>query len=202
MARARWRATARAALNIANTIIGGGVSLVPLPYAVRQVGMPCALVMLPLIGLWATYAGIALLRVSSAVGSGTYEGCARATLGGTGSRLTRVFISLNGFGCCVSLLDVWGDVAPESLPHAHRDECLLLAAAALWPLVGLVRDIGRLAPLSLFASICCVLFLANAIASAVEGPLDGLDGVTAPPKGAGTPKVRRSPLRRQTDATE
>jgi hypothetical protein len=172
-----------AALNIANTLATGGASIVPLAYTVRQVGIPTAICIFLICAIWSASTGWSLMRASELSGCASYEECARTTFGLAGMRVVQFFITLNAFGVCVSLLDVWGDVAPLTVSGFTRIPALLVAGVISFPAVAFVRRFDTLAPLSLFATAMTALFCVNVFVAAARGPLDGL-GEGAAPSGA------------------
>ena len=160
------------------TIVGGGISLVPLPYAVRGSRIPTATGIILLSALWCVYSCEALLFASRRCNRATYQSCANAVLGGFGGLMVQVTVVLNSFGISVSMLDVYADVAPSFI-RCSRTWCLIGAGTVLTPIVMLVRRIEWLAPLSLLAVAFVFAFIGFVVVRAAIGPL--FTPVTTPP---------------------
>jgi amino acid permease len=164
------------ALNLSNTLLGGGIAFVALPLATKQVGVFGIVAMLVASGVANTFTCMLLVKSAALTGRATYFDLSRAL--GDWAHVCTIFILLNNFGVCVAFLDTFGDVFPQALgamgaASPSRLGCVLGASALLLlPMVGL-RSLDALRFLSALSILLCLFFAAivlNAFA-ARRGPL-------------------------------
>ena len=146
-----------AVFNLANTILGGGISLISLPIAVTSIGLPLfPVIELVVFALNVYTCGLLVFTARALAASGgehgppTYQNLARVCLGRRGGLVAPLFILLNNFGVMVGALSVCGDVfAPMvQLPRAPT---LLIATAVMLPAAVMVTEIGSLRLVSLLS---------------------------------------------------
>ena len=94
---------AGATCNLLMTIVGGGISLVPLPYAVRGSRIPTAAAIIGLSAVLCAYSCEALVLASRRCSKPDYQSCAHAILGRCGGLLVQATVILNSFGISVSI---------------------------------------------------------------------------------------------------
>ena len=156
-----------AALNLLNTILGGGLGILPIPYLVRTAGVHWAALLLMVVGIWASHTSHALVRAWTLTGGDTYEAVALRTLGVRASLLVSTIIVVFLFGVCVGCLDAVADVASELVP---REWALVIATVLVSPVLVVVDGMEALAPLSALAAVLVALFVGYAALRAALGP--------------------------------
>ena len=173
-------AIAKGALNLLSTSLGGGVSLVGLPFAVKMVGLVWGAALLSISAIWAGYTIWILIRLSCHTTLSSYKGLALHTLGRQGEFTVILLIVVNAFGCGIAILDVFGDVVGK-----WRIMCIVAASTALTPIVALVKEIEKLAFLSLFVAIIVILFVSHVISDAAAEPRPSLPPAPGVPPASG-----------------
>jgi amino acid permease len=147
------------AFNLFNTALGGGIALIPLPYACKRAGVYAMPVIVMFAGLFAAFTANLMVRVSVATGEKNYSKAAHRTLGTWGGTLIDVLVIGNNFGACVACLDVVGDVVPALL-GVNRSALIFVLAVFLLPVCMSVKRIESLSLSSAFATACTALFCA------------------------------------------
>ena len=160
-----------ACCQLLNTIFGGGAGLVPLPHAVRMLGPRAALPVIVACGAFSFYTSQAIVIASCLVGEATYQGVARRTLGHIGAEVVRLLLIVLAFSTGVVGLSIFADVAQILLVGwCTRTACLFIAGCIVTPLVVCIREIERLAVISVAAAGLMLLFLLYAIVGFVGAP--------------------------------
>lgn len=160
-----------ACCQLLNTIFGGGAGLVPLPHAVRMLGPRAALPVIVACGAFSFYTSQAIVIASCLVGEATYQGVARRTLGHIGAEVVRLLLIVLAFSTGVAGLSIFADVAQILLVGwCTRTACLFIAGCIVTPLVVCIREIERLAVISVAAAGLMLLFLLYAIVGYVGAP--------------------------------
>jgi len=144
--------------NLLNSVLAGGISLIPLPYCAKLTGLSAMPLLLLGTGLMAGFSALTLVRVSALTGSMTYDGAAEAALGSRGALAVNIIITCANFGVCVALLDVFGDIIP-ALVDFDRTVAVGCMCLVLLPACVAVRRIEALSWASAFATFCTLLFL-------------------------------------------
>ena len=160
-----------ACCQLLNTIFGGGAGLVPLPHAVRMLGPRAALPVIVACGAFSFYTSQAIVIASCLVGEATYQGVARRTLGHIGAEVVRLLLIVLAFSTGVAGLSIFADVAQILLVGwCTRTACLFIAGCIVTPLVVCIRDIERLAVISVAVAGLLLLFLLYAIVEYFGAP--------------------------------
>jgi amino acid permease len=143
--------------NLANTILGGGISLISLPIAVTSIGLPLfPVIELVVFALNVYTCGLLVFTARALAASGgghgppTYQNLARVCLGRRGGLVAPLFILLNNFGVMVGALSVCGDVF-SPMVQLPRAPTLLIATAVMLPAAVMVTEIGSLRLVSLLS---------------------------------------------------
>ena len=160
-----------ACCQLLNTIFGGGAGLVPLPHAVRMLGPRAALPVIVACGAFSFYTSQAIVIASCLVGEATYQGVARRTLGHIGAEVVRLLLIVLAFSTGVAGLSIFADVAQILLVGwCTRTACLFIAGCIVTPLVVCIRDIERLAVISVAVAGLLLLFLLYAFVEYFGAP--------------------------------
>ena len=153
--------------NLSNSVLAGGISLIPLPYCVKISGLTAMPVILAISGVLAVLTAVMLVRVSVVTGATTYHVAAGKAIGPWGATAVQVVVMLNNFGVCVAFLDVFGDVIPSMLPLG-REWLVIIVGALLLPVVARVKTIEELSRASAFATGCCALFFVMVVVKGIQ----------------------------------
>jgi len=169
---------AGAIFNLTNTVLGGGISLISIPLAAKQVGV----VVMPLLEmcsfLVSCYTCHLLVVCSVTSGEDSYAKLGRRYLGRL-SFLVPIVIVLNNLGVCVAFLEVFADVIPPLLQgHTtfflfQRTWLVVLVTGLLLFPVALVRNITGFVVASLIATAACTIFAIYGITLGVESFFPG-----------------------------
>ena len=92
--------------NLSNSVLGGGISLIPLPYCAKLAGLAVMPLLAAAAGTLASITAMMLVRVAVATGAKTYHAAARASIGPRGATAVQLTVLLNNFGVCIAFLDV------------------------------------------------------------------------------------------------
>lgn len=172
--------------NLSNTMLGGGISLIALPTALREAGV-AGFSLIVLLSACFTQMSVqqladaATATAADAGDSGDYGTVAAAALGHSGQTLVELFVLLNNFGACIALLNTFGDVVPGEIAAtnpsgvpavlARRDVLILVSTALLvLPPTVLVRRIETLRFVSMAALMVCLGFVGFMVVVATESP--------------------------------
>jgi amino acid permease len=172
--------------NLSNSMLGGGISLVALPFALREAGF-VGFTLVVLLSACFTQMSVqqladaATATAADTMAAGDYGTVAAAAAGSRGQHTVELFILLNNFGACIALLNTFGDVVPNELLRsaaggvatalAQRTVLLLVATVVvLLPPSVMVRRIETLQFVSMAALGVCVLFVGFMAVVATESP--------------------------------
>jgi amino acid permease len=151
------RAIAGGVFNLLNTVLGGGISLTPLPFVILLVGPAIMTILMVVIGIATAITCWMLVRGSSISQQYTYDGLVMSQLGANGGKLTSILIIMNCFGVSITFLQVIADVFLPLL-HISRWLFILIASSLLWFPCALLSDISTLQSASLLAIFFSLLF--------------------------------------------
>jgi amino acid permease len=151
------RAIAGGVFNLLNTVLGGGISLTPLPFVILLVGPAIMTLLMAVLGIVTAITCWMLVRGSSITKQYTYDGLVMSQLGANGGRLTSMLIIMNCFGACTTFVQVIADVFLPLL-HISRWVFIVIASSLLWFPCALLSDISMLQSASLLAIFFSLLF--------------------------------------------
>lgn len=169
-----------AIINLTNTVLGGGISLISLPLACKRVGV----LLLPAFEV-ASFAASAytchlLVVTAEKNGQNSYASLGQRLFPGRLSLVVPCLICLGNFGVCVALLETFADVIPPLLAFSgpgdflvSRTMLLVLVTAGLLVPVVLVRNITGFIVCSLLASTAAACFAAYGTISGIRSIMPG-----------------------------
>ena len=123
-----------------------------------------------LCGCLSAHTAGAVVAVSSCTGERTYQGIAKRTIGPRAAKMVRLLLIAFAFGTGVAGLSIFADVAQSASPAWRRPVCVALAGCIVTPLVVGIREIERLAAISVAASALVLAFLIYVIFGYVHMP--------------------------------
>lgn len=162
-----------ATLVILNTVIGGGISLIAIPFAAKELGLVTFVVADVLFAALTACSLHFLATVATDLQVFNFQEILVKLIGTWAGKLTSLSIWLNNFGIIIAFLQTGLDIV-EVFMHNGPHICSLLIGGlvvAIAPLCALAH-VDRLASIALVCSVLCFLFcgilIANLFAAEVE----------------------------------
>lgn len=156
--------------NLCNTTLGGGISIIGLPLAVKGSGCVLFVFIVLLIAFLAGYTCDQLRVASELTGINSYTGLAAKMLGPGIAKVQNVIILLNGWGIVVALLQTFEENIPPLFDESsvfHQGWLWVVMATAVVFLPALfIKNIRWLAPLSQIALAAVAAFCVFVISQA------------------------------------